>query len=302
MCSSDLVSSPSSSGFLSTAGFGSGLDTFEQSSRASVDGDVALNVAGWLQSYHPDFALQAIPARTDLATKDAAHRDLVTQVKASLRAEATPPSAYQGFGEDSADRWVDVSSAIIADTTTFSVTRIRYRRLVNPKSVTEHGTPVLSTSFPASYTSSLVTPAMSPYEVQLEDEFTEEHLESVDDVLVEAVERVIALSADASKGSSNSSSRSVSKRRERSNSESTQSDEPPSAGGAAAAASAATEVPRAQCKTVILSALEDIIQQVAEKREQESRHRKHHGPSDPGEENVLRGAVRTWIEDIEQSE
>lgn len=292
------VSSPSSSGFLSTAGFGSGLDAFEQSSRASVDGDVPLNVAGWLQTYHPDFALQAISAQKDLVDqlkgKSASQRDLIEQVKASLRAEQTPPSAYQGFGSDSTERWVDVSSAIIADTTTFTVTRIRYRRLVKPKAIPERGTPTLSASFPASYTSSsLLTPALSPYEIQLEDEFQEEVIDSVDDVLVQAVEKVIALSADVtSKGSSNCSSRSASKRRERSNSGSTQqSDGPPSS--SAAALAVPTEVPRAQCKTVILSALEEIIQQVIESREQGTGR---------DEENVLRRAVRTWLESIEQSD
>ncbi|OIW32060.1 hypothetical protein CONLIGDRAFT_251015 [Coniochaeta ligniaria NRRL 30616] len=294
------VSSPSSSGFLSTAGFGSGLDAFEQSSRASVDGDVPLNVAGWLQSYHPDFALQAIPAQNDpINNKGAAQRELIEQVKTSLRAEQTPPSAYQGFDGDSAERWVDVSSAIIADTTTFSVTRIRYRRLVKPKAMPERGTPALSISFPTSYTSSLLTPTISPYDVQLEEEFQEELIESPDNRLVEAVEKVMALSADASKGSSNSSSRSASKRRERSNSASTQSDGP--ASSSAAALAVHTEVPRAQCKTVILSALEDVIQQVIEKRERDlqSKDQEHTGPE---EGNVLRRAVRTWVESIESNE
>ncbi|KAB5523985.1 folliculin-interacting protein N-terminus-domain-containing protein [Coniochaeta sp. 2T2.1] len=293
------VSSPSSSGFLSTAGgFGSGVDAFEQSSRGSVDGDVALNVAGWLQGYHPDFALQAIPAQNDRDGPGSAQRDLTDQVKASLRAEATPASAYQGFGADSTtERWVDVSSAIIADATNFTVTRIRYRRLVKPKALLpERGTPVLSASFPASYTSSLLTPAISPYEVQLEEEFHEEVIDSADDLLVEAVEKVIALSADASKGSSNCSSRSASKRRERSNSESTQSDGPSSSSTAAALA-VPTEVPRAQCKTVILSALEEIIQQVLEKRD-----RGAHGNTETDEENVLRRAVRGWLDAVDQGD
>jgi hypothetical protein len=297
------VSSPSSSGFLSMTAFGSGLDAFEQSSRASVDGDVGLNVAGWLQGYHPDFALQAIPAQNDLAdqwkVKTAVQKDLIDQVKASLRAEPTPFSAYQGFGGDSAERWVDVCSAIIADTTTFKVTRIRYRRLVKPKIISERGTPIISASFPTSYISSLPTPAISPYEIQLEDDFEEEHIDSIDDLLAEAVEKVIALSADASKGSSNSSSRSVSKRRERSNSASTQSDGPHSSSGAALAVP--TEVPRAQCKTVILSALEGIIQQVVESREKDTTG-KQADYTDVDKGNILRKAVGTWLDSIDQSE
>ena len=305
------VSSPSSSGFLSTAGFGSGLDAFEQSSRASVDGDVPLNVGGWLQAYHPDFALQAIPAQKDLADqtkgKSASQQELVGQIKASLRAEQTPLSAYRGYSSDSAERWVDVSSALIADTTTFTVTRIRYRRLVKPKTLPERATPVMSTSFPASYASStLLTPALSPYESQIEDEFQEEVIESADVTLVEAVGKVIALSggADAAgKGSSNCSSRSASKRRERSNSESTQSDGlASSSSNAAAALAVPTEVPRAQCKTVILSALEEVIQQVVEQRERELQGKSHRERADADEENVLRRAVKSWLGGIEQGE
>jgi hypothetical protein len=140
---------------------------------------------------------------------------------------------------------------------------------------------------------------MSPYETQLEDEFEEEHIDSVDDILVEALEKLMAQSADASKGSSNCSSRSASKRRERSNSVSTQSDGPPSSG--VVALSVPTEVPRAQCKTVILSALEDIIQQVIEKRERESQS-KDQEYTDSDEENVLRRAVRTWVESVENND
>ncbi len=71
------VSSPSSSGHLSHGGFGSGLEAFEQSCRVSVDGDLPMNVAGWLQCYHPDFVLQAIPPQ----------EDVLEQIRSSLRVE-----------------------------------------------------------------------------------------------------------------------------------------------------------------------------------------------------------------------
>lgn len=101
------VSSPSSSGYLSASGFGTGLDAFEQSCRFSADGDVPLNVAGWLQQYHPDFVLQAVPAQ----------HDLLEQVKASMRAEPSPPmplpppgtpASSSGAADDAAttEKWV----------------------------------------------------------------------------------------------------------------------------------------------------------------------------------------------------
>lgn len=294
------ISSPSSSGFLSTPGLGSGLDAFEQSSRASMDGDQTLNVAGWLQKYHPDFVLQALPAQTDfmdqVKVKDTTQRDLIEKVKASLRAEPTPTSVYQPSEGDSTERWVHVSSALIADTTTFTVTRIRYRRLVRPRVSTERGTPIMSSSY-ASHYSALNTPVLSPYEVQLEEEFQEEEIASFDENLIEAVERVVSLSTDVSKGTSNASSRSTSKRRERSNSASTMSDDPRSSSTAAPSVLglAQQEVPRAQCKTVVLSALEDVIQSVIE--QSSSKEAAH--AADETQDNSLRKAVRSWLEEVD---
>ncbi|UZP45582.1 hypothetical protein NXS19_013394 [Fusarium pseudograminearum] len=62
------ISSPSSSGYLSTPGQ-NGLESFEQASRLCIDGDLPLNAAGWLNRYHPDFALQAIPLRRTLLSR-----------------------------------------------------------------------------------------------------------------------------------------------------------------------------------------------------------------------------------------
>jgi hypothetical protein len=286
------VSSPSSSGFLSTPGIGSGLDAFEQSSRVSVDGDVPLNVAGWLGQYHSDFVLQAIPPQ----------EDLVEQVKASLRSEPTPAAAVQTMLADHSltERWVDIASAIIADTTTFSITRIRYRRLLQPKASIDRSMALLSSSA-NTYNSFLATPAMSPFEVQLEEEFIEEAITLADETLGDAVEKVIALNApDVSKGSSAASSRSTSKMRDRSNSESTQSDETRPSAAAAAALTVPQEVPRAKCKTVVLSALEDIVRDVVEERRDQD-HPLHpdHSRVTREHESALRVAVRSWLDSVD---
>ncbi|KAJ4300297.1 hypothetical protein N0V88_002970 [Collariella sp. IMI 366227] len=237
------VSSPSSSGYLSASGFGSGLDAFEQSFRFAADGDVPLNVAGWLQHYHPDFVLQGLPAQ----------HGLMEQLRASMRAEPTPPLLPGAQSPDDSptptERWIDVTSAIVADTTTFSITRIRYRRLVRLKTASggsassgdTRNSPTASSNTGNIYGhgSTPTTPAATAashhqpyYETQLKEEFIEEPLVAFDDVLVSAVERVISTStttaersgAEAtttsapntiSKVSSTSSSRSTSKRRER---------------------------------------------------------------------------------------
>lgn len=272
------VSSPSSSGYLFTPGLG-GLDLFEQTS----PGDVPMNVAGWLQRYHPDFILQAIPPQPDL----------LEQVKASLRAEPTPltTAAVDSGGE----RWVDVSSALIADSTTFSIRRIRYRRLVRPSTA---ATPLVSTSVSSSV---LLTPLISPYEVHLQDEFIEDEIVTLDDTLIEAVEKVTALGSE----SSQNSSRSPSKRRESlaavealvlttAESEDGQS--------ADTQTPAYQEVPRGECKTVVLSALEHIAKEVVHARDNENERSQaaaRGARRGRDKESVLREAVRTWVEDVE---
>ncbi|KAK0722186.1 folliculin-interacting protein N-terminus-domain-containing protein [Lasiosphaeria miniovina] len=277
------VSSPSSSGYLSAPGFGTGFEAFEQSCRLSVDGDVPLNVAGWLQQYHPDFVLQALPTQ----------EDLMGQVKASMRAEPSPPLLPSAVvPEHSMERWMDISTAIVADTTTFTITRIRYRRLVKPTltSVDRNLAPATPVNI---YNSAGLTPALPPYEVPLNDEFIVEQVTSLDDVLAEAVEKVIAVNTDASKVSSSNSSRSTSKRRDRSNSTSTQSDV------RSQVLALPHEVPRSQCKTVLLSALEEVIRGVIEEREQKDNNGVVKATVEREKESALREAVRGWLDSVE---
>ncbi|KAK4193767.1 folliculin-interacting protein N-terminus-domain-containing protein [Podospora australis] len=302
------VSSPSSSGYLSAAGFGSGLDSFEHSCRFSAEGDVPLNVAGWLQQYHPDFVLQAVPVQADL----------FKQIKASMRAEPTPPMLPKNFPvEGETERWVDISSALVADTTTFTITRIHYRRLIR------FGSPAGGQSISARTPSpgaTSPTPMMShyhPYEVPIQDEFIEELIVSLDENLVEAVDRVMVSGGTdmASKNSSSCSSRSTSKRRERSNSTSTQSDLRSShhhqpQGTNTGLMSVLQEVPRSRCKTVLLGALEDLIHDIIQEKKQQ-RHEEQEeqhggngngssGPLSTSRESILRQAVRNWLDSVDR--
>ncbi|KAI1133715.1 hypothetical protein F5Y10DRAFT_3918 [Nemania abortiva] len=277
------VSSPSSSGYLSTPGLGSGLDSFEQFSRLAIDGDAPLNVAGWLQSYHPDFTLQAIPPQTDLLEK----------VRESLKAEPTPTVHLNRISEEwPMEQWVDVSSAIIADTTTFTIKRLRYRRLVRPKITTDQN--MNSSLHP--YSPSVATPALLPYEHPVEEKFEEEELVTLDEALIDAVERVIAQTNDSSRVTSATSSRSVSKRRDRSNSEASEID-----GVAPDTRLDFQEVPRVECKTVVLSALGSIVQEVVDQREKESQNANQdtNYQANREKESALRGAVRGWLESVE---
>ncbi len=318
------VSSPSSSGYLSASGFGTGLDAFEQSFRFAADGDVPLNVAGWLQHFHPDFVLQALPAQ----------HDVMEQVKDSMRAEPTPPvlpdTVPSSSGDAPAEKWIDISSAIVADTTTFTITRIRYRRLVRLSKAgpTAAAAQVATPATPSSQPAAGSTPAS--YDVPLREEFIEEPVVVFDDVLVEAVERVIAAGSTSggastestvSKVSSTSSSRSTSKRRERERRDSlSQADagrfqqhhgqgHPGHGHGhdqglvpvSVVPPPQQQEVPRSQCKTVLLSALEDLIQDIIGEKEQDQDQEL--GPDERDRErereSLLREAVRGWIENVD---
>lgn len=291
------VSSPSSSGYLSTPGL-SGLELFEQACRVAIDGDVPMNVAGWLQRYHPDFILQAIPPQSDL----------IEQVKASLRAEPTPITSVSPDTRE--ERWVDVSSALIADSTDFSIRRIRYRRLVKPKATAERTTPLMSSSINTMSTAA-ITPMISPYEQHLQDEFIVDSIVTLDDTLIDAVERVIAHNSEPSKDNSQSSSRSPSKRRESladtltalvpTSSAAVESEDDTRSTENQPYLPGPQEVPRGECKTVVLSALEHIAKHVVTTKDEEHGHTQSNrgGRQGRDKESVLREAVRAWIDGVD---
>ncbi|CAD6448704.1 6ec28dac-c7e7-4fca-a115-368e47609744-CDS [Sclerotinia trifoliorum] len=281
------VSSPSSSGYLSTPGLGNGLEGFEHYSRAGPDSDTTINVGGYLPRYHPDFALQALPSQSDL----------ISDIKESMRAEPTPVITSTPNAEDGrADRWVDVSSALVADTTNFTITHIRYRRHVKLKGNADPTTPAISTSLESKYgnvySAVLLTPSLEVYDDH-EDQFIEEQLVSMDETLIEAVERIIAQSGQASKQSSACSSRSTSRRpvvgRDRSNSDTR----------VVPGFGANLEVPRNECKKMVLSALEEIVKEVAESREDGDGEQRLEGRE---KESFLREGVRNWLGTVESVE
>ncbi|KAL3426042.1 hypothetical protein PVAG01_02833 [Phlyctema vagabunda] len=273
------VSSPSSSGYLSTPGFGNGMEGFEHYSRTGPDADTTINVGGWLQRYHPDFALQAVPS----------HDSLIEDIKDSMRAEPTPVLATTPNPESGrSDRWVDISSAVIADTTSFTIKRLRYRRLVRVKDI-DQSIPMISdhnSRYGNVYSAAHLTPALDVYDSHIEESFIEEPIVSMDETLIEAVERIIAQSGHGSKTTSACSSRSTSRKggmRERSNSVSDTK-----------ATAHLAEVPRNECKKMVLSALEEIVREVAESRRE--------GGDNEEKESFLREGVRSWLVNVETME
>lgn len=269
------ISSPSSSGYLSTPGLAGNLDFFEQSARITIDGDTPLNTAGWLSRFHPDFSLQAIPPQDHLLDK----------VKAAMRAEPTPaPTSIQEGGRD--ERWVDISSTILADTTTNTVSRLVYRRLVKTR---------VGSDLPASQLISAHTPSVLPYETQLDEEWIEEVIVDADKTLVVALEKVVSSNPEVALDMAPTLPKQAP------SDFGDKSDiTPDSLSETTEMAYSSTDVPRVQCKTVMLSALEEIIRDVVDQRDEEGDVRvSTHARRRP---NLLRDAVQSWVSNLETAE
>lgn len=267
------ISSPSSSGYLSTPGLLAGIDAFEHFGRFSMDGDQPLNAAGWLKEFHPDFALQAIPPQ----------HDLLKQIQDALRSEPTP--AIQRHPNEPAERWVDIGSAMIVDTATNSIHHILHRRLVKAK---QPGGPVRPGPAGTPH-----TPSVLPYEVQLDEEWLEQTLDISDEALVHGMDKVIHLQHDSMVATT---PRPGSDLRSETDSEHTiseyTSEEPqvPSA-------------PRAQCKTIVLSTLEDIIRDIIDRDDGQADQADQAGAKRrPEKLNVLRTAIQKWVAGLDTVE
>jgi hypothetical protein len=284
------MSSPSSSGYLSTQGFGPGLEGFEHYSRSGPDADAPINVGGWLPRYHPDFVLQAIPAQEGLEE----------EVKASMSAEPTPPLGPSIPGEVS--RWIDICSTVIADATNFTIKRIRYRRHVMLRAARDRQN---SGTFADARSQSLYgNPYITASQLEglqiIEEDFVTDPVVSMEETLIDAVERMVSYSG--SKPGSSSSSRPVSCHRGREGSDSTEKGAPhPVVEEPLKVPEGHLEVPRMECKKIVLGALEEIARQVAESRQDDST-----APSDRnemvGRESFMREGVRAWLASVEDWE
>jgi hypothetical protein len=255
-----------------------------------------VNVAGWLKQFHPDFAVQAIKPYADL------ERD----IKRAMSAEPTPmPSAATPTLEQGPlERWVDVCSALVADTRTFSIKRLRLRRLVKLiPTPTYHqsaltpgvgGVPGRS-QYGNPYSMSAAGPLMT--EVHLKEEFTEEPIMDFDATLIDAVDRVLSISGQSSRSQSTTSSRSSSRRGRRDT-------------RAGSDAGHQAEVSHTDCKAIIFDALETVVKDVTAERngkdepakKESSDDNKKAGQEVPPKaamESTLRDGIRRWLSEVE---
>ncbi|CAD6499093.1 BgTH12-04745 [Blumeria graminis f. sp. triticale] len=258
------VSSPSSSGYQSTPDLDNHMESFEHSFPTDLDPNTNLNVGGWLPQFCPDFTVQAVPN----------YDELIDEIKDSLRSEPTPSSVSHKV-----QGWATISSAIIADSTNFTIKRILYRRLIQAQP-TIHETS--KTGYCQFNESHLSTNQTSLAEDQEDGCFIEEPIVSMDPKLTEAVEKITAQSGHSNilfEGAPGSTTR-------RKNCLNRSPPEIVSPG--------LCEVPRNECKHIVLGALEQIVKEVAED--------KNSGGSGNEVDNFLRRSVRNWLSNLDQED
>jgi hypothetical protein len=266
------------------------------------DGPTA-HVAGWLKSFHEDFALQAVRP----------YASLEAELKRAMRAEPSPyiPSTPD---VDGSERWVDVATTLIADTRASTVKRLRLRRkiTVGCPSGTGHTPPLHANGTPRQSAGSNSTSQFASFfsghdkaprgpttdeqdQSFVEERFIEEPVMDLDGVLVDAVERVLGQSGYSSMAQSRAPSPSRARRAE----EKGNSSRPDEAGPA--------EVPRGECGKMVLGALEEVVRVVTAEHCREDadspvgladRERRR---ALSGADNTLREGIRKWLLDVEEA-
>ncbi|KAJ5160697.1 uncharacterized protein N7482_007701 [Penicillium canariense] len=267
------------------------------------------HVAGWLKLFHEDFSLQAVRP----------YATLEADIKRAMRAEPTPyiPSTPDVEGSE---RWVDVATTLIADTRNSSVKRLRLRRKIiigesypqshsppSPASALHTGNSGNSgggassasplTTFFTGQTKSTEEPFVEPQDPNyVEERFTEEPVMDLDGILVDAVERVLGQSGYSSLAHSRAPSPSRARRGEDNGQTTPRGEDAPP-----------IEVPRAECRKMVLGALEEVVRTVTAEHCREDvdselgiadRERRR---ALAGADNTLREGIRKWLLDVEEA-
>ncbi|KAL6709994.1 hypothetical protein ACN47E_009785 [Coniothyrium glycines] len=252
-----------------------------------------VNAAGWLSQFHPDFAIQAIKP----------YRELERDIKRAMSAEPTPlgTATTPNLESGPLERWIDVCSALIADTNAFTIKRISLRRLVKlvpaptyqPSAMTPGvvGMPPGRSQYGNPYTAGTSAPMMT--EVHLAEQFIEEEIMDFDNTLIDGLDRVLAQSGETTRVNSAQSSRSSSRRGRR---DMRAESDPPTN----------IEVPQTDCKGVLFEALESIVKDVTAERGGREQSKETHDEKAPktvlsktATDSTLKEGVRRWLTEVE---
>lgn len=267
------------------------------------------HVAGWLKLFHEDFSLQAVRP----------YESLEKDIKRAMSAEPSPYIACTPDAEGS-EKWVEIATTLIADTRSSTVKRLRLKRKIiighggglnqsppspgGPLSNTRRssGTASPGLQFTQLFTGNgngkspqiNATEGFLPHAV--EEKFVEEPVMDLDGILVDAVERVLGQSGYSSLAHSRAPSPSRTRRAEDKGQTTPRGEDPPP-----------IEVPRAECRKMVLGALEEVVRTVTAEHCREDVDSEA-GPADrerrramAGADNTLRQGIRKWLLDVEEA-
>lgn len=261
------------------------------------------HVAGWLKSFHEDFSLQAVRP----------YASLEADIKRAMQAEPSPyiPSTPDAEGSE---RWVDVATTLIADTRSSTVKRLKLRRKIivghhyasnnTPPSPAlgnaRHSTASSTSQLSGFFSGHIKSPEGHGLEGHdphyVEERFIEEPVMDLDIILVDAVERVLGQSGYSSLAHSRAPSPTRTRRGEDKGQTTPRGEDPPP-----------VEVPRTECRKMVLGALEEVVRVVTAEHCREDvdsemgladRERRR---AMNGADNTLREGIRKWLLDVEEA-
>ena len=241
----------------------------------------AVEVAGWLKTYHPCFEIQAVRP----------YNSLTDEIKASMYADsklALPIHCRTGGPEG---EWRDVCATLVANTTTFTIERLRLLRRKKVGSLESSSGPETTPTDSLLYEEKLIT----------------ESVMEMDAILTDAVERLLSQSGGSSRTHSRAPSpkpasqplgsvRTTNARRTPS-SIATEADAP--LRHHRLDSPTVIDVSASSCERVLKGALQDVVRSVlAEKEQSPSENGRGHRYREP--DSALREGTRKWLADLEQ--
>ena len=251
-------------------------------------------VAGFLQTFHPDYSLQAVKAgKSDLP-------DLMEKIKTAMSSEPHPSGLTTTTG------WVDVSTTIIANVQTASVNRLRMKRKVSRLSDHTDRIVIAGVGESTAPLSIERSSAMGSEFIQ-EEAFSFETVTEPDPVLTNAIERILA--RHNSHDSRSTSPASFCHSRQTSTGTS-QSHRRGNKQGTLTGSLSPDGFSRGLSENVVVGALEDVVKSVnhdltAGPRGQNDQtpHAKEQSAAQlrKDQENALREGVRSWLLNVDHT-
>lgn len=196
---------------------------------------------------------------------------LKADIKQSMRTEPAPSIISNEVDPSGENSWTDICTTLIADNTNFTIKLLTLRR-----------------RYPNSPHHQADALMCGNVDDNPDEEIVEESLTNIDPILTEAVERVLSHSGQSSRAASRPSS-------------------PPRSKPRATDDSSSMEIPRNECKKIILGALEQIAKSVNSEMRAQAGKGKDSQEERGGEEgmashNTLRDGVQTWLREAKRGE